>query len=127
MPNIRVLGAFVNWEQVVRHRLVRKLVNEGRKRVHCAVSDDHGGAWSRRVGRFLYQDMNYMHGRQAITRTHRPFRVVLLIFVQISLYHEREDLGHKIRVGNFVCTGCIAPSKLRAPATAIFRRRRCSC
>lgn len=55
---------------------------------------------------------------------HREIRVGTLVFVQISLHHERQQLGYKLCIGSLVCTGSITSSKVGPPSIASFWRRR---
>ena len=56
--------------------------------------------------------------------THREIRVGTFVFVQISLYHERQQFGYKICVGSLVCTRRITPGKVGPPSITSFGRGR---
>lgn len=58
--------------------------------------------------------------------THREIRVGALMFVQISLYHKRQQFGYKLCVRSLVCTRGVTSGKVSPPSIASFGRGRCT-
>ena len=126
--HVRVFRPIFDRKKVIRHRLVRELVNKRCDGVNRAVSHDQRRALPRGI-LFLYSSHARAHvnlhvwvvRESAHVHTHRKVWIRVLVLIQRRLDLKRQDARQHLGLRGLVLARLITARQIRTPAQRILR------